>query len=118
VALCQARISTKPLWGFSSSNPYHSQSRAEHYQKPNPSRETDPLSSFLNITRQFLTSPLPVALKFCENNYFAARRRLYCYCHDGGIANIKAGSCLRILFSPTDPGLDLQEIASRRVGNC
>jgi hypothetical protein len=30
VALCQARISTKPLWGFSSSNPYHSQSRAEH----------------------------------------------------------------------------------------
>jgi hypothetical protein len=32
VALCQARISTKPLWGFSSSNPYHSQSRAEHLQ--------------------------------------------------------------------------------------
>jgi hypothetical protein len=32
VALCQARISTKPLWGFSSSNPYHSQSRAEHPQ--------------------------------------------------------------------------------------
>jgi hypothetical protein len=32
VALCQARISTKPLWGFSSSNPYHSQSRAEHNQ--------------------------------------------------------------------------------------
>jgi hypothetical protein len=31
VALCQARISTKPLWGFSSSNPYHSQSRAEQY---------------------------------------------------------------------------------------
>jgi hypothetical protein len=29
VALCQARTSTKPLWGFSSSNPYHSQSRAE-----------------------------------------------------------------------------------------
>jgi hypothetical protein len=37
VALCQARISTKPLWGFSSSNPYHSQSRAEHtvYMKYN-----------------------------------------------------------------------------------
>jgi hypothetical protein len=33
VALCQARISTKPLWGFSSSNPYHSQSRAEHPHK-------------------------------------------------------------------------------------
>jgi hypothetical protein len=33
VALCQARISTKPLWGFSSSNPYHSQSRAEQYIK-------------------------------------------------------------------------------------
>jgi hypothetical protein len=33
VALCQARISTKPLWGFSSSNPYHSQSRAEHQLK-------------------------------------------------------------------------------------
>jgi hypothetical protein len=32
VALCQARISTKPLWGFSSSNPYHSQSRAEQRQ--------------------------------------------------------------------------------------
>jgi hypothetical protein len=32
VALCQARISTKPLWGFSSSNPYHSQSRAEQIQ--------------------------------------------------------------------------------------
>jgi hypothetical protein len=32
VALCQARISTKPLWGFSSSNPYHSQSRAEQQQ--------------------------------------------------------------------------------------
>jgi hypothetical protein len=32
VALCQARISTKPLWGFSSSNPYHSQSRAEHLE--------------------------------------------------------------------------------------
>jgi hypothetical protein len=31
VALCQARISTKPLWGFSSSNPYHSQSRAEQH---------------------------------------------------------------------------------------
>jgi hypothetical protein len=29
VALCQARISTKPLWGFSSSNPYPTQSRAE-----------------------------------------------------------------------------------------
>jgi hypothetical protein len=29
VALCQARTSTKPLWGLSSSNPYHSQSRAE-----------------------------------------------------------------------------------------
>jgi hypothetical protein len=36
VALCQARSSTKPLWGFSSSNPYHSQSRAEHqYRKSN-----------------------------------------------------------------------------------
>jgi hypothetical protein len=23
VALCQARTSTKPLWGLSSSNPYH-----------------------------------------------------------------------------------------------
>jgi hypothetical protein len=34
VALCQARISTKPLWGFSSSNPYHSQSRAEHLMIP------------------------------------------------------------------------------------
>jgi hypothetical protein len=34
VALCQARISTKPLWGFSSSNPYHSQSRAEQFLKP------------------------------------------------------------------------------------
>jgi hypothetical protein len=33
VALCQARISTKPLWGFSSSNPYHSQSRAEQHVK-------------------------------------------------------------------------------------
>jgi hypothetical protein len=31
VALCQARSSTKPLWGFSSSNPYHSQSRAEQH---------------------------------------------------------------------------------------
>jgi hypothetical protein len=29
VALCQARTSTKPLWGLTSSNPYHSQSRAE-----------------------------------------------------------------------------------------
>jgi hypothetical protein len=29
VALWKARISTQPLWGFSSSNPYHSQSRAE-----------------------------------------------------------------------------------------
>jgi hypothetical protein len=35
VALCQARISTKPLWGFSSSNPYHSQSRAEHFFRKN-----------------------------------------------------------------------------------
>jgi hypothetical protein len=32
VALCQARISTKPLWGFSSSNPYPTQSRAEQVQ--------------------------------------------------------------------------------------
>jgi hypothetical protein len=32
VALCQARISTKPLWGFSSSNPYPTQSRAEQQQ--------------------------------------------------------------------------------------
>jgi hypothetical protein len=31
VALWKARISTQPLWGFSSSNPYHSQSRAEQY---------------------------------------------------------------------------------------
>jgi hypothetical protein len=31
VALCQARTSTKPLWGLTSSNPYHSQSRAEQY---------------------------------------------------------------------------------------
>jgi hypothetical protein len=31
VALCKARISTKPLWGFSSSNPYPTQSRAEQY---------------------------------------------------------------------------------------
>jgi hypothetical protein len=29
VALCKARISAQPLWGFSSSNPHHSQSRAE-----------------------------------------------------------------------------------------
>jgi hypothetical protein len=29
VALWKARISAQPLWGFSSSNPYHSQSRAE-----------------------------------------------------------------------------------------
>ncbi len=29
MALCKARISTKQLWGFSSSNPHHSQSRAE-----------------------------------------------------------------------------------------
>ncbi len=26
----EARISVQPLWGFSSSNPHHSQSRAEH----------------------------------------------------------------------------------------
>ncbi len=34
------RISTKPLWGFSSSNPYHSQSRAEQLGFPffEPSR--------------------------------------------------------------------------------
>jgi hypothetical protein len=31
VALWKARISAQPLWGFSSSNPYHSQSRAEQY---------------------------------------------------------------------------------------
>jgi hypothetical protein len=37
VALCQARISTKPLWGFSSSNPYPTQSRAEQqYVSMNP----------------------------------------------------------------------------------
>ncbi len=29
MALCKARISVQPLWGFSSSNPHHSQSRAE-----------------------------------------------------------------------------------------
>jgi hypothetical protein len=29
----EARISVQPLWGFSSSNPDHSQSRAEHTQK-------------------------------------------------------------------------------------
>jgi hypothetical protein len=32
VALWKARISTQPLWGFSSSNPYHSQSRAEQFR--------------------------------------------------------------------------------------
>jgi hypothetical protein len=32
VALCQARSSTKPLWGFTSRNPYHSQSRAEQLE--------------------------------------------------------------------------------------
>jgi hypothetical protein len=55
VALCQARISTKPLWGFSSSNPYHSQSRAE--QEPISfsaclqamSRRKSPLQSALPI---------------------------------------------------------------------
>jgi hypothetical protein len=35
VALCQARTSTKPLWGLTSSNPYHSQSRAEQQVKLN-----------------------------------------------------------------------------------
>jgi hypothetical protein len=35
VALWKARISTQPLWGFSSSNPYHSQSRAEHFRIDN-----------------------------------------------------------------------------------
>jgi hypothetical protein len=40
VALCQARISTKPLWGFSSSNPYHSQSRAEQYLLLSPFLKT------------------------------------------------------------------------------
>jgi hypothetical protein len=32
VALCKARISVQPLWGFSSSNPHHSQSRAEQQE--------------------------------------------------------------------------------------
>jgi hypothetical protein len=32
VALREARISVQPLWGFSSSNPHHSQSRAEQIQ--------------------------------------------------------------------------------------
>ncbi len=33
MAHCQARTSTKPLWGLTSSNPYHSQSRAEQVFK-------------------------------------------------------------------------------------
>ncbi len=33
VALREARISVQPLWGFSSSNPDHSQSRAEQVFK-------------------------------------------------------------------------------------
>jgi hypothetical protein len=33
VALCKARISVQPLWGFSSSNPHHSQSRAEQEER-------------------------------------------------------------------------------------
>jgi hypothetical protein len=32
VALREARISVQPLWGFSSSNPDHSQSRAEQQE--------------------------------------------------------------------------------------
>jgi hypothetical protein len=37
VALCKARISVQPLWpGFSSSNPHHSQSRAEQRNKELP----------------------------------------------------------------------------------
>jgi hypothetical protein len=42
VALCQARISTKPLWGFSSSNPYHSQSRAEQAGRNHWNEEITP----------------------------------------------------------------------------
>jgi hypothetical protein len=33
VALCQARTSTKPLWGLSSSNPYHPSHVPNRYQK-------------------------------------------------------------------------------------
>jgi hypothetical protein len=43
------RISAQPLWGFSSSNPYHSQSRAEH---------------FLNFMPQI------EIMKFCQHHWF------------------------------------------------
>jgi hypothetical protein len=46
VALCQARISTKPLWGFSSSNPYHSQSRAEQRLVLKTQGTVDAMSGF------------------------------------------------------------------------
>jgi hypothetical protein len=44
VALCQARTSTKPLWGLSSSNPYH----PSHV--PNNLKKLKSLNSFLSVT--------------------------------------------------------------------
>jgi hypothetical protein len=37
VALCQARTSTKPLWGLSSSNPYHPSHVPNNHNVPNNS---------------------------------------------------------------------------------
>jgi hypothetical protein len=88
VALCQARISTKPLWGFSSSNPYHSQSRAE--QKVLTKEKKAGLkvvafdrSSFKMFTLRFSnksvqaascerprTAPRTLFLSFANNNCF------------------------------------------------
>ena len=52
MALCQARTSTKPLWGLSSSNPYHSQSRAEQSKLSAPECGTGPVGEFLSSTPQ------------------------------------------------------------------
>jgi len=54
VALCQARTSTKPLWGLSSSNPYHSQSRAEQSKLSAPECGTGPVGEFLSSTRTWV----------------------------------------------------------------
>ncbi len=58
VALREARISVQPLWGFSSSNPHHSQSRAEHVSKL-PTKESSEKEVKEAVKTMFMSHKIP-----------------------------------------------------------
>jgi hypothetical protein len=52
VALCQARTSTKPLWGLSSSNPYHPSHVPNKYTVQYYQHQSQPVNIFAVILRK------------------------------------------------------------------